>query len=62
MQLHFISKTVCINWERQCAERELLDAVRRAVYSIPKCNVIEMTVRFHTVNGVTKIKIKHVFE
>ena len=55
-----IFETFCINWERQCAKRELLDALRRTVYGITKYNVTEMTICFHTVNGVVKIKIKHV--
>ena len=54
-------ETLRINWERQCAERELLDALRRTLCGIPKCNVIEMKISFHTVNGVIRIKVKRVF-
>ena len=28
---------------------------------ITKCDVIEMTICFHTVNGVIRIKIEHIF-
>ena len=49
-----ISETLCIHWERQCAERELLDALRHTVCDITRCNVIEMTICVHTVNGVIK--------
>ena len=42
-------------------KRELLDALRRTVCGITKCNVIEMTICFHTVNGVIRTKIKHAF-
>ena len=52
-------ETVCTNWERQCAKRKLLDALRRCVCGITKCNVIEIC--FPTVNGVIRIKIDHVF-
>ena len=51
-----ILETLCINWERKCGKRELLDALRQSVCSITKCNVIEMTICFHAVNGVIKIK------
>ena len=56
-----ILETLCINWERQYANRELLDALRRTVCGITKCNVIEMTICLHTVNDVSRIKIKCVF-
>ena len=36
-------------------------ALRRSVYGITKSNVIEMTICFHTVNGVIRIKIEHIF-
>ena len=47
-----ILETLFINWERQCVKEELLDALCRSVCGITKCNVIEMTICFHTANGV----------
>ena len=41
-------------------KRELLDALRQSVCGITKCNVIKMTICFHTVNGVIRIKTEHV--
>ena len=48
--------------EKKWAKRELLHSLRRTVCGITKCNVIEMTICFHTVDaGVIRIEIKHVF-
>ena len=57
-----ISETLCINWERQCAKRKLLYPLRRSVCGTATCNVIEMTICLHTVNGVIMTKIEHVCE
>ena len=56
-----ITETLCMNWERQCTKRELLDELRRSVCGITKCNVIEMTTCFHKANGVIRITTEHVF-
>ena len=45
-----ISETLCINWERQCGNGELLQVRQRSV------NVIEMTICVYTINGVIRIK------
>ena len=42
-------------------EKEFLDVLQRSVCGITKCNLIEMTICFHTVNGIIRIKIEHVF-
>ena len=42
-------------------ERELLHSLRLTVCGITKCKVIEMTICFHTVDGVFGIEIKHFF-
>ena len=56
-----ISETLCINWERQCAKRELSDALRWSVCGITKCNGIGRTTCFYAVNGLSRIKYEHVF-
>ena len=56
-----ILQTLCISWEKQCANREWLDGLRGSVCGITKCNVIEMTICFLTANGVIRMKIEHVF-
>ena len=45
-----------INWERQCANGELLQVRQRSVGNIEKRNVIKMTICVQTVNGVIRIK------
>ena len=50
-----ISETLCIKWERQCADGELLQVQQHSVCNIKKHNVIEMTLCVHTLNGVIRI-------
>ena len=59
--IKIISETLCVNWERQFAKSEVLDVLRRSVCDITKCNVIEITICFNTVNSVIRIKIEYVF-
>ena len=47
-----VKETLCINWKRQCAKRELLDALGRTLGGITKCNVI----CFHTNNGLIIVR------
>ena len=54
-------ETLYMNWESQCAKRELPDALRRTRCGFTKCKVIEMAISFHTVSGAIRIKMKHVF-
>ena len=35
--------------------------LQQPVCGITKCNLIEMTICFHTVKGVIRIKVEHVF-
>ena len=37
------------------SKSELLDELRRSVRGITKCNVIEIVICFHTVNGVVML-------
>ena len=50
-----------MNWESQWAKRELLHSLQQTVCGITECNVIDMTICSHTVGGMIRIGIKHVF-
>ena len=51
-----ILETLCINWERQCDNGELLQVRQRSVGNIEKRNEILMTICVQTINGVIRIK------
>ena len=51
-----ISETLCMNWERQCANGGLLQMRQRSVGNIEKRNVIDMTICVQIINGVIPIK------
>ena len=50
-----ILETLCINWERHCANGELLQLQQRSVGNIKKRNMIEMRICVQTINDIIRI-------